>query len=106
MGMTEANVRHRIDAGTLSVIEGTKPFQLEKDAVDLTRAQALAKFSDIVDTTSQTAARDLVLPAELVAEWVRAMAAGQELLDDGVERIRRSNRVLTDSLISVLPVRR
>lgn len=102
MGITEASVRQRIEAGKLTVVEGATPIQVRTEQVDAARAEALAKFSDVIDATQLAVVPEL--PTGLVAEWLRAMAAAQELADDGIERIRRSNRLLLDSLISALPI--
>lgn len=106
MGMTEASIRQRIAGARLTVIDGTSPIQVQRNEVDSARAESLAKYSDVIDASDLATAGAPVLGPELVAEWVRAVAAAQELLDHGVESVRRSNRVLTDSLISILPVSR
>jgi len=101
MGKTTASVRLLIKADELVAITGTDPLQVRREEVDARRAEELAKFSDVIDATEFHGGRPL--PAELLAEWLRTSAGAQELLDEGVEKIRRSHRLLADALTAALP---
>jgi hypothetical protein len=95
MGLKVSRVRQLIKDGTLAVVS-TNPVRVDAIKVEELRAVALEDFEDLVDVSTASSS-----PSD---DWLRAVAASQELLDQGVEQIRRAGRMLVDGYVAGLPV--
>lgn len=105
MGVSQSRVRQLLNEESL-VATSADPLRLGAEEVEARRAEALAKFDDVQDLSKgaaqpgEDAWRER---AERAEGWLRSAAASRELIDDGIERIRRGERVLVDALLAGLP---
>jgi transcriptional regulator with XRE-family HTH domain len=105
MGVSPGRVRQLLKNGALTVASES-PLRIAAKQVDARRADSLAKFDDVQDLSGGATEPSGNLwreRAERAEDWLRSAAASRELIDDGIERIRRGERVLLDALLAGVP---
>lgn len=102
MGVTPSRVNQMIGNELVKVSE--RPLRVNGDEVEAFRARNLEKFEDVADLSAEsTHPLALATRARRAEDWLRSVGACRELVDEGVERIRRGERILIDALLAGLP---
>jgi hypothetical protein len=102
MGVSRGRIYDLVKSGKLTPV-ARSPMLLAANDVDGRRAEALARFEDVLDTSGHPLPTPDQGRAERAEEWLREATAARDLFRTGIAKIQDAEQLLLDALLGALP---